>query len=100
MDRCDDGACREHLHKRPKATSKSIKTDKRIRRMAERHGMIEPFVSGQVRERRGERSISYGTSSYGYDFRCADEFMLFTNINSAVVDPKSFDANSFVDIKA
>jgi len=78
----------------------SIKSDKWIRRMAERHGMIEPFESGQVRERRGERIISYGTSSYGYDIRCADEFKIFTNINSAVVDPKSFDANSFVDIKA
>ena len=62
--------------------------------------MIEPFESGQVRERRGERIISYGTSSYGYDIRCADEFKIFTNINSAVVDPKSFDANRFVDINA
>src|SRR3569832_1233441 len=78
----------------------SIKPDKWIRRMAERHGMIEPFESGQVRERRGERIISYGTSSYGYDIRCADEFKIFTNINSAVVDPKSFDANSNDDNKA
>ena len=46
------------------------------------------------------RAISYGTSSYGYDIRCADEFKIFTNINSAVVDPKGFDANSFVDVKS
>src|SRR3569832_2112831 len=77
----------------------SIKPDKWIRRMAERHGMIEPFESGQVRERRGERIISYGTSSYGYDIRCADEFKIFTNINSTIVDPKNFDEKSFVDFK-
>ncbi len=78
----------------------SIKSDKWIRRMAEQHGMIEPFEPNQVRERNGERLISYGTSSYGYDIRCADEFKIFTNINSAIVDPKNFDANSFVDIKS
>lgn len=78
----------------------SIKSDKWIRRMAESHAMIEPFEPGQVRERDGQRVISYGTSSYGYDIRCADEFKIFTNINSAIVDPKDFDANSFVDIKA
>ena len=43
--------------------------------------------------------VSYGTSSYGYDIRCSDEFKLFTNINSAIVDPKNFDSNSFVDVK-
>ena len=48
----------------------------------------------------GDRLISYGTSSYGYDIRCADEFKIFTNINSAIVDPKNFDANSFVDLKS
>jgi deoxycytidine triphosphate deaminase len=67
----------------------SIKSDRWIRRMAAEHGMIEPFIPGQVREADdGERVISYGTSSYGYDIRCADEFKIFTNINSAVVDPK------------
>ena len=66
--------------------------------MAESHGMIEPFEPRQVRENNGERVISYGTSSYGYDIRCADEFKIFTNINSAIVDPKNFDENSFVDI--
>ena len=76
----------------------SIKSDRWIRRMAQEHGMIEPFEAGQVR-RIGERAIvSYGTSSYGYDVRCAPEFKIFTNINSAIVDPKHFDPNSFVDI--
>ena len=60
-------------------------------------GMIEPFEPGQVREKDGQRIVSYGTSSYGYDIRCADEFKIFTNINSTIVDPKAFDPNSFVD---
>jgi dCTP deaminase len=77
----------------------SIKSDKWIRRMAAQ-GMIEPFEAGQVRERAGVRIVSYGTSSYGYDIRCADEFKIFTNINSTIVDPKAFDPNSFVDIKS
>ena len=79
----------------------SIKSDRWIRRMADRERMIEPFEPFQVRELdRGERVISFGTSSYGYDIRCADEFKIFTNINSAIVDPKNFDANSFVDVKS
>jgi dCTP deaminase len=64
--------------------------------MALEHGMIEPFEDRQVRE----GVVSYGLSSYGYDIRIADEFKVFTNINSTVVDPKNFDARSFVDIKA
>ena len=68
--------------------------------MARTHGLIEPFEPGQVRERDGGRVISFGTSSYGYDVRCADEFKIFTNINSAVVDPKNFDDSSFVDLRA
>lgn len=64
------------------------------------NGMIEPFESGQVRECAGQRIVSYGTSSYGYDVRCADEFKIFTNINSSIVDPKAFDENSFVNFKA
>jgi dCTP deaminase len=75
----------------------SIKSDKWIRRMAAQ-GMIEPFEAGQVREVNGQRIVSYGTSSYGYDIRCADEFKIFTNINPTIVDPKAFDAGSFVDI--
>ena len=66
--------------------------------MASQHGMIEPFEAGQVRTDGANRLISYGTSSYGYDVRCAREFKVFTNINSATVDPKHFDANSFVDV--
>jgi deoxycytidine triphosphate deaminase len=77
----------------------SIKSDKWIRRMAQEHGMIEPFEPNQVKEIDGKRIVSYGTSSYGYDVRCADEFKLFTNVYSAVVDPKNFDSKSFVDIK-
>jgi len=66
--------------------------------MARDHGLIEPFEPQQVRELAGDRVISYGVSSYGYDVRCAPEFKVFTNINSAVVDPKNFDPDSFVDI--
>ena len=76
----------------------SIKSDKWIRRMAAQ-GMIEPFEAGQVRSVDGKRIVSYGTSSYGYDIRCADEFKIFTNINSTIVDPKQFDPASFVDFK-
>ncbi len=77
----------------------SIKSDKWIRRMAEQHGMIEPFEPGQIRQNAaGEKIVSYGTSSYGYDIRCAPEFKVFTNIYSTVVDPKNFDERSFVDI--
>ena len=75
----------------------SIKSDNWIRRMAREHRMIEPFEAGQVREVNGHRIVSYGTSSYGYDVRCADEFKIFTNINSTIVDPKAFDEKSFVD---
>ena len=78
----------------------SIKSVRWIRRMAEEHGMIEPFEPGQVRETSEGRIVSYGTSSYGYDVRCADEFKIFTNIESAFVDPKSFDESSFVDKKS
>jgi dCTP deaminase len=77
-----------------------VKSDRWIRRMAEGHGMIEPFAPEQVREAAGGKIISYGTSSYGYDVRCANEFKIFTNINSVIVDPKSFDENSFVDVRA
>ena len=78
----------------------SIKSDKWIRRMAQEHGMIEPFVERQMRGEGAERLISFGVSSYGYDVRCADEFKVFTNINSATVDPKNFDEKSFVDVKS
>ena len=74
----------------------AIKSDRWIRRMAEEHGMIEPFEAGQVRD----GVVSYGLSSYGYDIRVADEFKVFTDVFSVVVDPKNFDPKSFVDIKA
>ncbi|MDX2170931.1 MAG: dCTP deaminase [Deltaproteobacteria bacterium] len=77
-----------------------VKSDRWIRRMATEHGMIEPFEPRMVREVDGERVISFGTSSYGYDVRCADEFKVFTNINSTIVDPKHFDERSFVDVQA
>jgi len=78
----------------------SIKSDRWIRQMAEEHQMIEPFEPGQVRSGEVGKMISYGTSSYGYDVRCANEFKIFTNINSAIVDPKNFDESSFVDVQA
>jgi dCTP deaminase len=74
----------------------SIKADRWIKKMSLEHGMIEPFEDRQVRQ----GVISYGLSSYGYDIRVADEFKVFTNINSTVVDPKNFDNRSFVDVKA
>lgn len=76
----------------------SIKSDKWIRRMATEHDMISPFEPGQIRANGSSKIVSYGTSSYGYDVRCAREFKIFTNINSAIVDPKNFDENSFVDV--
>ena len=77
----------------------SIKSDKWIRRMASEYNMIEPFEPGQMRVVNGERIVSYGVSSYGYDVRCADEFKIFTNINSTIVDPKAFDEKSLVDYR-
>lgn len=77
----------------------SIKSDRWIRQMAEQHGMIEPFEAKQVRfNPQGGKLVSYGTSSYGYDVRCAREFKVFTNVHSAIVDPKNFDERSFIDI--
>jgi dCTP deaminase len=73
----------------------SVKPDKWITKMAREHRMIEPFEDRQVRE----GVISYGVSSYGYDMRVADEFRIFTNVNSSIVDPKHFDPKSFVEFK-
>ena len=77
----------------------SIKSDRWIRRMALDHGMIEPFVDAQVRQpdTAGKKVISYGVSSYGYDMRVAPEFKIFTNVLSAIVDPKNFDNRSLVE---
>jgi len=77
----------------------SIKSDQWIRRMAAEHGMIKPFEPGQVKSGNGEKIVSYVTSSYGYDVRCASEFKLFTNLNHTIVDPKNFDPASFVEVK-
>ena len=73
----------------------SIQPDHWIRKMALERKMIEPFVDAQVRD----GIISYGLSSYGYDIRVSDEFKIFTNVHSAIVDPKNFDPKSFVDVK-
>jgi len=73
-----------------------LKPDHWIRKMATKHHMIEPFIESQVRD----HVISYGVSSYGYDIRVADEFKVFTNVFGATVDPKHFDPQSMVDIKA
>ena len=67
--------------------------------MSQEKGMIEPFVERQVRDAEGHKLISYGLSSYGYDLRVSDEFKVFTNVFSAMVDPKQFDDKSFVDVK-
>lgn len=73
----------------------AIKSDRWIRQMAREHRMIEPFVEGQKRE----GVISYGLSSYGYDIRVADEYRIFTNVNTTILDPKHFDARSFVEFR-
>jgi len=76
----------------------SIKSDKWIRKMAMEHKMIAPFEPGQVRHRENGKIVSHGTSSYGYDVRCSNEFKVFTNINSVIVDPKNFTSESFIDV--
>ena len=68
--------------------------------MAAEHGMIEPFEPGQVRENERGRIVSYGTSSYGYDVRCSNEFKIFSHINSAIVDPTGFDPTCFVALES
>jgi dCTP deaminase len=78
----------------------TLKCDKWIRRMAKEKGLLDPYVSSQVRYVDNKKVISYGTSSYGYDVRCANQFKVFTNLNSSIVDPKNFDSNSFVDVES
>ncbi|MFH2036885.1 MAG: dCTP deaminase [Candidatus Zixiibacteriota bacterium] len=73
----------------------SVKSDNWIKKMSTKHGMIRPFSAKQVK-----KGISYGLSSYGYDIRVADEFKIFTNANSSIIDPKKFSKDSFIDIKA
>lgn len=74
----------------------TIKSDRWIRQMAQEHGMIEPFEDGRVRR----DAISFGLSSYGYDMRVADEFRIFHNAIAQLVDPKSFDERSFIEVRA
>jgi len=73
----------------------SVMSDRWIRQMAREHDMINPFAEGQVRE----GVISYGLSAYGYDLRVADEFKIFTTVNSTIIDPKHFEANAFVEFR-
>ncbi|MCF6807864.1 dCTP deaminase [Thiotrichales bacterium 19S9-12] len=75
----------------------AIKSDHWIRKMAIEYNMIDPFEPNQVRHDGEKHIISHGTSSYGYDVRCSNEFKIFTNINSATVDPKNFNDEGFVD---
>jgi len=79
----------------------SVKSDRWIRRMAQEQRMIEPFVDSQMGrvDKEGRKCISFGLSSYGYDMRVAPEFRIFTNVLSAVVDPKNFDSKSFVEFQ-
>ncbi len=76
----------------------SILSDREIIELSKKHGMISPFEEKQVKvNEKNEKIVSYGTSSYGYDARVSNEFKIFTNINSSIVDPKQFDSNSFVE---
>lgn len=78
----------------------SIKSDKWITKMAIEHQMIDPFAAKQIKIADGNKLVSYGLSSYGYDVRSADEFKIFTNIKTTTIDPKNFNSDSFVDIKS
>lgn len=79
----------------------SVREDKWIRQMANDHKMIEPYVDTLVRvNAKGEKVVSYGQSSYGYDLRLSNEFKVFTNVYNSIVDPKNFTEDSFVDIEA
>ena len=75
------------------AMQPGILADHQIRDLAQNHGMIEPFVEKQ----KNDGTISYGLSSYGYDARCSEDFKIFTNVDNALVDPKNFSNQSFVD---
>ena len=78
----------------------AIKSDKWIIKQAQENQLISPFASEQIRELEGEKIVSYGVSSYGYDVRCSNEFKIFTNTHSSIVDPKNFDPKSFIDVTA
>lgn len=78
----------------------AARPDSWIRHMCQEHEMIEPFIDGQCRTHDGQPIVSYGLSSYGYDIRIADEFKIFTNLNSSLVDPKAFDQNTLIEVQA
>jgi dCTP deaminase len=78
----------------------SLKSDKWIKKMAKEKGMIEPFSEELIKEANGNRIVSYGLSSYGYDLRVSDQFKVFTNVYNSIVDPKKFTEDSFVNIQA
>jgi dCTP deaminase len=85
----------------PDRQSMGVHSDQWIRRMVAKHGMIEPFSDQQVRKtEKGNSTISYGLSSYGYDLRVSSQFKVFTNVFNTMVDPKAFDERSFVDLEA
>lgn len=77
----------------------AVMQDSWIRKMALENNMIEPFIDRQIRDNKEEKIISYGLTSYGYDARVSDEFKIFTNVNSVIVDPKEFVDTSFIDRK-
>jgi len=77
----------------------SLRSDRWIRQMALENMMIEPFADSQVREENGEKLVSFGLSSYGYDLRVAEEFKVFTNLNNSIVDPKNFSEDAFIDYR-
>ncbi len=78
----------------------ALQSDRWIRQMAKEYGMIEPFIDNQVRYKEGEKVISFGLSSYGYDLRVASEFKVFTNLYNSLVDPKNFSESAFVHIES
>lgn len=99
-------SCANNVHELSEDSEKShlglpgIMPDHWIRDQSIHSHMISPFVETQTREQGGEKIISYGLSSYGYDARCSDEFMIFTNVDNAIVDPKNFSTQSFVERKS
>lgn len=83
----------------PPLLTMTLRSDRWIRHMAINHKMIEPFADRQIREGKGEKLVSFGLSSYGYDLRVAEEFKVFTNVHNTIIDPKNFRADTFVDIR-
>ncbi|MDN3508264.1 MAG: dCTP deaminase [Simkaniaceae bacterium] len=76
-----------------------LQADRWIRKKSKEEGMIEPFTDGLVKEVDGERVVSYGLSSYGYDLRVSNKFKIFTNVNNSIIDPKNFSDEAFIDVE-